>query len=197
MLPDFPKIKNKWSKLFLNEIKKKSGQVSFLAQVRRVTHFEGDGTKTTDVEGRMESSEYDTLSGILKVNRKDLIEQGPACFSKEMDRIAQEFANQQIATVLEHIRESTKRTGNVVSADGQAFNREHLLNLLEKIEIEFDDDGRHNTLSVVEPLGLQGQLAAKMNEWMKDVSFRNKYDEIMNKKRQEWYDRESNRKLVD
>lgn len=197
MLPDFPKIKKKWSTWFFNNIKHKSRQVSFLSQIKRVTHFEGDGTKTTDVEGRTESSEYDTLSGMLEIHRKDLIDQGPASLIKEIDRIAQEFANQQIATVLERIRESTKRTGNVVNADGQAFNREHLLNLLEKIEIEFDEDGRHDTLNLVVPPGLQDQFAAKMNEWMKDISFKNKYDEIMNKKRQECYDRESNRKLVD
>ena len=197
MLPDFPKIKNKWSKWFFNKITQKSRQVSFLAQVPRVTHFEGDGTNTTDVEGRTESSEYDTLSGTLEVNRKDLIDRGPASLYEEMDKIAQEFGNQQIATILERVRESTRRTGNVVDAAGQSFNPEHFLSLLEKIEIEFDDDGRHNTLSLVVPPGLQGQLKEKMGEWMKDASFKNKHDEIMNKKRQEWYDRESNRKLVD
>lgn len=197
MLPDFPKIKNKWSTWFYNKILQKSRQVSFLAQIRRVTHFEGDGTRTTDVEGRTESSRYDTLSGMLEINRKDLIDQGPVGLSKEMDKLAQEFANQQITSVLERIRESTERTGNVVNAAGQSFNPEHFLSLLEKIEIEFDDDGRHNTLSLVGPPGFQNQLDAKMNVWMKDASFKNKHDEIMNKKRQEWYDRESNRKLVD
>ena len=197
MLPDFPKIKKKWSTWFFNMIIKKSRQVSFLAKVRQVTHFEGDSTKTTDVEGRTESSKYDTLSGMLKINRKDLIDRGPVSLCEEMDKIAQEFGNQQITSILERIRESTTRTGNVVDAAGQSFKPEHFLSLLERIVIEFDDDGRHNTLSLVVPPGLRSQLEAKMSEWMKDASFKNKYDEVISKKRQEWYDRESNRKLVD
>lgn len=197
MLPDFPEIKNKWSTRFYNSITQRIRQVPILAQVSRITHFEGDGMKTTDVEGRTESSEYDTMSGMFEISRKDLIDQGPACLNGEIDRIVQKLADQQISAMLERVRESTRRTGNLVSTGGQGFDSEHFLSLLEKIEIDFDDDGRHNTLSFVVPPGLQNQLQAKMGEWMKDASFRNKHDEIISKKRQEWNDRESNRKLVD
>ena len=40
-------------------------------------------------------------------------------------------------------------------------------------------------------------LREKIPEWEKDLEHKKKFDELIEKKRKEWNDRESHRKLVD
>ncbi len=197
MLPDFPKIKRKWSAMFVRTVRERVYHASFVSQIRKVRHFEGDGMKTTDATGETEESNYKLFSGALEVNHHDLIERGPLALKEGLEKVANELRSQQSQMIFEHLNQITDKTGNIVDAEGQAINPDLLLQMLEKIEIDFSEDGqpRLPTLMVSPEQG--EKLREKMPEWEKDKHYKRRFDELIERKRQEWHDRESHRKLVD
>lgn len=197
MLPDFPKIKRKWSAMFAQSVKAQVHNASFVSQIRKVRHFEGDGMKTTDATGETEESNYKLLSGSLGVNHQDLIERGPLALQEGLEKMAEELRSQQSKMIFEHLSQSTDRTGNVVDAGGQAINPDLILQMLEKMEIDFSEDGQPRLPTLVVPPEQGEKLREKMLEWEKDECYNRKFNELIERKRQEWHDRESHRKLVD
>jgi hypothetical protein len=95
--------------------------------------------------------------------------------------------------------EATERVGNKVDAGGQPFSAELYFQMLETVQIDFDELGRPDISGrrmVMHPDQAE-RVRALMEQWEKDESFQQRYRDIMLKKREDWRDRESNRKLVD
>ena len=197
MLPDFPKIKRKWSAMFVRMIKERVHQGSIVSQIRKVRHFEGDGMTVTDSTGETEESNYELFSGALEVNHQDLIERGPIALVEGLKKLAEELSSQQSKMVFERLNQTTDKTGNIVDAGGQAINPNLLLQMLERIEIDFSEDGQPRFPTLVVSPENYDKLREKMLEWEKDEHYKRKFDELIERKRQEWHDRESHRKLVD
>lgn len=197
MLPDFPKIKRKWSAMFVRSVREQVNHASFVSQIRKVRHFEGDGMKVTDATGETEESNYELFSGALEVNHQDLIERGPIALNEGLEKVAKELSSQQSKMVLEHVNQITAKTGNIVDAGGRPINPDLLLQMLERIEIDFGEDGQPRLPTLVVSPENYEKLREKMLEWEKDEHYKRKFDELIERKRQEWHDRESHRKLVD
>ena len=197
MLPDFPKIKRKWSDMFVRMLRKRIHQGSFLSQIRTTRHFEGDRQRVTDVTGDTEESDYETFSEALEVNRQDLIDRGPIAYMASLEKIAKEFESQQSKMIFERVNKVTAKTGNMVNAGGQDINPDLILQVLETIEIDFNEAGQPRLPTLVASPEQIQRLKEKMPEWEKDESYKRKFDELIKRKRQEWNDRESHRKLVD
>ena len=197
MLPDFPTIKNRWSESVFRMILEQSRRGTILAKVRKTVHFEGSGMKSTDVTGTTKESNYNTLTSKLNIDRKDLIKRGPDSLEEGLRKMAEEFTIQQIRMLIEQIGVAAENTGNIVSAEGQELKRHHILQIFELIEMEFDENGNLNQLSALIPQEIYEKIMAKLREWENDEGFQLEYEKIISRKRQEWNDRESNRKLVD
>lgn len=95
--------------------------------------------------------------------------------------------------------EATERVGNRIDAGGQPFSADLYFKMLETVHIDFDSYGRPDTSGVhlVMHPDQSEHVQLLMTKWQADESFQSRYREIMLKKREEWRDRESNRKLVD
>lgn len=197
MLPDFPDIKRKWLGMFLRKVREQSRHRSFLTQIKRKMHFEGDRIKATDMTGDTEESNYEHLSGALDINRQDLIDRGPISLMEDLEKMAEDFRNQQSKMIFKRLDEITAKTGNIVKTGGQDINPDLLLQMLETIEMDFREDGQMQPLNLVVDPEQYGRLIEKIPEWEKDECYKRQYDELIKRKRQEWHDRESHRKLVD
>ena len=132
-----------------------------------------------------------------KSKHEDLIERGPIALQEGLKKIAAELSSQQSKMIFEHLNEITAKTGNVVNAGGQAINPDLILRTLEQTEIDFSQDGQPRLPTLVVSPEQGDKLREKMLEWDKDESYNKKFNELIEKKRQEWHDRESHRKLVD
>lgn len=91
----------------------------------------------------------------------------------------------------DEITTATDLTGNKVDARGTKFNPDFLLDLLEKMEIRFDENGEPNNLHLhVSP--------ATYNQ-IKDQKFtpeqEKRHNDIIEKKRRIWYAKKRYRKL--
>ena len=198
MLPDFPKIKRKWTAKFVQLVRSQVNNASFVSQIKKVRYFEGDGMKVTDATGEIEESNYKKISEELDINSQDLIERGPFAFMEGLEKLARDLSSQQTQMIFESLDKTTAKTGNIVNSGGQEINPDHFLLLLEKIELEFREDGQLRPPTFVLPTPKDCErLNEKLPEWEKNEDFKRKFIELMERKKQEWNDRESHRKLVD
>ena len=91
----------------------------------------------------------------------------------------------------------TKASGNAVDAKGQPLSPSLLFKALEKMEINFDENGRPTNLVLVLHPAQVADFKKKAAEWDKDPEYQKTFKDLMEKKRAEWRDRENSRKLVD
>jgi len=91
----------------------------------------------------------------------------------------------------EEITAATDLTGNKVDARGTKFNPDFLLDMLEKMEIRFDENG--------EPNNLQLHVSPATYSQIKDQKFtpeqEKRHNDIIEKKRRIWYAKKRYRKL--
>jgi hypothetical protein len=114
----------------------------------------------------------------------------------KVDAIAGELARQTSKEGFRKLEEELSKVGNAVDAGGRPVSQEVLLEMLEKMEMSFDDAGNPDITFIVHPV-VGEVLRSRMEEWHQDVEFRKRHDELISRKREAWRDRESNRKLVD
>ena len=68
--------------------------------------------------------------------------------------------------------------------------------MLEKIQRDFDENGTPSELSVVVAPGMRDQVERVLQQLQLDPATKLRHDEILEKQRGEWRDREAARKLV-
>ena len=148
-------------------------------------------------DGEVDRPNYERLSSALSVKDDDLIKMGPQAFIDGLNRTAEELREQQSKLVFERMNEVTQKTGNTVDAKGQPLSHHLLLQTLEKIEIDFDDEGQPIMPTLVVSPAQYEKFKKKIVEWEKDPKCQDNFNKLIESKRKVWHDRESNRKLVD
>ena len=172
-------------------------QGAFVTEIKTTKDFEGDLLTTTDAAGTTEESTYQDLSAALEVNRQDLIDQGPPALTKALRKMGDELRSQQSNLIFERLNEITARTGNVVDAGGQSITPDLVLETLDAMEFDFKENGEPQLPSLVVSPKQYERLKEKMPKWEQDERYNRKFDELIKRKRRDWLDRESHRKLVD
>jgi hypothetical protein len=197
MLPDFPKLKLRWSKIFLGFVKEKMHTSPMMEKIKSVPHFEGNRMSTKHDDGDIDESNYNLFSAELSVKTDDIIKMGVKAFVDGLNKTAEELQGQQSKMVFDKLSEVTAKTGNIIDAKGQSISPELFLKVLETIQLEFDENRKPLMPTMfVSPVQYE-KIKQKIVEWENDPACKNKFEQMINQKRKEWDDRESNRKLVD
>lgn len=106
-----------------------------------------------------------------------------------LDTAADQYVEQIMPAVFDHIRQLSESTGNVVDAGGKPMSWDLILDMIEKVEIAFDKDGIASLPTIV----------ANPRDWEKlgepSPAHKQRLDEIIRKKREEALARRSSRKL--
>jgi hypothetical protein len=197
MLPDFPTLKKKYESITQNYINATQEQDPILSKVGKVHHFEGDRfSSNPQVVGKDEST-YKEISFEFSIKREEIIDKGFNAFIEYIRDMGENFKENQAREMFSKIDEATRNTGNTIDAKGTPFCYEQILEALDKMWIEFDDNGSPYMPTLYVGPELNEIIKEKIPEWDKDPQANLKLETIINKKRNEWHDRESNRKLVD
>jgi hypothetical protein len=188
VLPDFISVKQFIQNQIQTVVRAYVARDALLSQFKKEVHFEGDGTSHGD---STETRSYKEFSVPIEIKKDELLARGPAAFAARIPEIAEAMISQQTGTLLGSVREAAESVGNVVDGGGQPLTVELLIESLEKMVIEFGDDGKpKNLIFVAHP-----DAAKRLGEPTPEQKVR--LDELLDRKRREWRDRESNRKLVD
>jgi len=197
MLPDFPKIKNKFKHGIDVYMRNLVRQDPIFSQIREEMHFEGNRMETKTMDGGIDAEGYKEITGEIKINKDEIIEKGPLAFIQNIQQTAEEIKKQKAEMLLKKVSEISAKVGTSVDAKGEPLTFDVFMKVLDKLWIDFDENGNpHMSTLVISP-----KMAEKMKEriiqWEKDPECKKRYDALMDRKRKEWNDRESHRKLVD
>ena len=191
MLPDFLKTKEKLKKMLNSEMKEaRFRHMGPLADAPTFIFFEGnkaiiireDGSvgemnpKKMEVNQEVESAELEGMNHEMVLNM--------------INHMGKEMAEKQAKLSYEVIIKTSEQMGNVTNSSGGSLSVDSLLKALEKIHIDFDEEGQPSGLTFV------ANPNTPIDKDVSQIANNPRYQELMERKREEWRVRESHRKLV-
>ncbi|MDV2495029.1 MAG: hypothetical protein RX316_02325 [bacterium] len=197
MLPDFPASKRKykdWADELVRLIFKVEAPV--IALLKKVKQHEGKLFAYERERGEMIEPSYTTATSEIEVHISEAPNMTPEKLIEKLKAVAKDLAKQQEEPLFETLTSLSEESGTVVKGSGEPLNPDLLIEVLEKLDIDFDHKtGQPRMPTIV--VSPQLNIEEKLKEWEADKKAKIKYQTLIEKKRQEWRDRESNRKLVD
>lgn len=202
MLPDFVSLKHLIDLALVSFDNAQHRRDPLLSLFRVVTQYEGDKLTKYPVGSLPYDSNdnkpvnYSDFVSRYQVSVDRMIEFGHLA-SIEMIKVvtAQILAQQQQKVVMD-LNNSAKETGQTLHVKRIPVEFEDHMAILERLPMSFDESGRPRHLQMLTPAGVQ-QVDEIIADWLRDDKKRVEYEQLIQRKRQEWDDRESDRKLVD
>lgn len=192
MLPEFPKARRKmfdlWNTAFFNGL---NGADAFLAQIPVRVQKEGDTAQIGSAD-----MNYKRLSVNFSFKVKDAEGMSVEEFFGSPFKLGVEMASQQAQTVFEKMKTPSPHGMPLAWKIGE-LKFEQILEVWEKMEIDFGDDGKPQWPTMVLQPDARAELLAKMSKWHEDPECRKKWAELIERKRKEFDEREARRRLVD
>ena len=198
MLPDYPALKQKLNEKFEDIIKNKVQEEPFLSQIQRKIIQEGNTFSITSSDGYSSKTDYEEFASHYEISFDEIIKNGPEAFYSKAAEVSKELANNMVKHSIGVLEEVTERTGNVVKREkGKPITPTVILDAIEKMEIGFDEKGNPIMPTLLISSEDFEKIKNNLREWEANGELEERRKEIIEKKRKEWLDRESNRKLVD
>lgn len=197
MLPDFPKVKARLETILKKyEMELARLHMGPLAGIRKSMVFEGNKTIIIREDGSVEEMGFEGITADPPVNFAEVEEMTHEMVRDKIDDVAKEMAEQIVRSAYEELKRITAETGNVTSADGKPFSIEMFFEMLEKMDLDFDDAGNPSGTRFVTSPKLFPAIAKAISQAEADPETAKRYQALMDQKREEWRVRENNRKLV-
>jgi hypothetical protein len=198
MLPDFPQEKALLEKFWNEYLEHKHQELlGFFATIPSFTVHEGDRWNIERTDGTQSERPYKEISSGFTIDVNEVPDLTIEKIRNKLDAVAEDAASQMTQTIIKEVSEAADKVGNTVNAKGQSITKELLLDMIEKMDAEFDQNGVWVPPSIILHPDVWKANEEKFKEWEKDKEFTNMQSEIINKKREEWHAREALRKLVD
>ncbi|MCK4798981.1 MAG: hypothetical protein KAT05_16530 [Spirochaetes bacterium] len=197
MFPDYPQLKAEIKKRFELLTNQKSRSDPLLTLMQTIQIKEGDKMIYHTVEGEKIETSFTEFRSGFNLKNKDIIEKGVNSFIDVANNVGSDLQSQIGKKIFSDLDKITAKTGNVVDRKGEKFSPNMLLEAIEKMDLSFNDTGNPNMPAIFVSPEMGNRIQEKIPEWEKDEEHKKKLETLINKKRDEWNDRESNRKLVD
>lgn len=196
MLPTYPEIEKVVAEGIRLRIQAIGHQLNpLLAEIRKATQFEGEGTAFVEPTGRTRDSPMTTASAEMVVERRPLDDQAEEYLSRKLLDGAKQFATQLQALVFRTLDEGTSEAGTVVDAKGHPLTVDLMLEGLETMDHAFDDDGNWIPPTFVGSPAMISTLAKVMTPAEID-RFNKALGRMLEKKHDEYRRRKADRILV-
>ena len=193
MFPDFLKTKEKLQKMLDDEMQKaRLRHMGPLADVPRSMIFEGNKTVVVREDGSVDGGDLENTTVKLEVKFDEVEKMNHEMVFDKINQVAEEMAGKLKKLAFEQIKKLAEEAGNADSTGGKPLSVNSLFEMLEKIDIDFDEAGNPNELRVVAHPERLSSISIVISQAEADP----RYQAIIERKREEWYAREGNRKLV-
>jgi hypothetical protein len=198
MLVDYPSVKKQISEKLL-KIFNQSAEVELgpFQGIGRTRQHEGRRGSYSTVNGVVKEQNYQEMGVNYSILYKDIPFMGMGDVVALVKQKGKEMGEKMGKYFFKTVDETIQETGNIVEAHGRPFSLDLMFETLEKMAIDFDLDGtpRMPTLIVHPKVMEQVRELIKVEETEKKYEQRHK--DLIEKKRQEWYEKQNRRKLVD
>lgn len=197
MLPDFPEIKNKLRKLQLAYINRAEAmRLGPLSEVPGHIVFEGDKLELVHEDGSIEQTVIREITVEREIDLTEVEKITPEAIRQRLDAIAEERAFKKSKILFEDLDKAVRRTGNIIDVGSKPFCIEDFFRMLEMILLDFDENDEPLLPKIVAGDKISESIAKVLQQAEVDPQSKKRFKEIIEKKRMEWRDRETNRKLV-
>lgn len=146
-------------------------------------------------DGTVQDSEFQRHIAELEVPREDLINKGFDSIKAVMDSTVEQFARSGHKMMIEGLNEAVGR--RAIQAGAKPFTAELYLDGLETIEFSFDESGYWDPPTLVIHPDLSRTAQEQLERLNTDEPLRQRLSALVERKKEEWRDREARRKLVD
>jgi hypothetical protein len=195
VLPDYPEIKKVIYDLYISRMKKIMMQAPF-DEVPKHTILEGHQNSITRHDNTIDETEFKEISFNISIDLLDYEKTSIEDILEKVDNCAIEMAKQHSQHFFSVIEKTVEAVGNTVECQIDSFGPEQIFEMLSKVEISFNKDGSPNLPTAIGNY----ETAKKFSETLKMIEdapeLKKQMDILIERKRSEWRDRESSRKLV-
>ena len=193
MLPDFLKTKEKLKKMLDSERKKAELlHLGPIADVPKLMMFEGNKSIIICEDGFCEEVEMQQATSRLEVKWEEVETMTQEMVLDKINGPVEEIAKKVRISFYETLSETAEEVGNVTSLGGEPLTIDLFLEGLEKMHVSFDKEGNPSGLTFAASPELHPTLVKVISQAEADP----RYQELMERKREEWRVRENNRELV-
>lgn len=198
MLPDFPVLKKRIQRMIEENVQEQIRQDPFLSRIRKRQVFEGLGMSLRNEKGEIIKTNYEPVSAPFAIEKDEIIIRGHIAFIEDIQsEMVEEIKEKQTKFLIQETQEAAKNIKNVVNGKDRPFTFHLFLEALDKMWIDFDDQGNPYMPDFVVSPDVGAKLKIRLPEWKDDPEYKEELERIIVKKRREWCDREGHRKLVD
>jgi hypothetical protein len=195
MLPDFPSLKAKFrEKLYELSMERTERYLGIWGKVGKHELHEGKGQHLSRHDGTLDEMEPVPLMVQIPFGPHEVESLTMQEMLRKLDTAAREMALKQSALFDSRFEEAVTGVGNTVNAAGKT-NVQALTELIEKIDLDFRPDGKPDFPQIKQEWG-QEWFVQVINEIAADLALKKDFIDLMARKKEEFLDRENNRKLV-
>lgn len=197
MLPDYPKAKKMIEKKFYEHMKEHSErQLGPFRKAQRILIHEGNKTMIEYEDGSVDDEPLVKFEETIEIRHDEMNKLTPNELLSKFTSAAEGLGRQLSEFSIDKIKEVTDKTGNIISSKGKPFAPDLILNMLEKIWIDFDENEDPVYPTAIVAPGQENLCKKGIQEIFENEKLRKRHDEIIDSKRKIWRERENNRKLV-
>lgn len=194
MLPDFPETKRLFSRFFRTYVRRKAREISPYGAVQTRYHHEGRAMKITRADQSESTSGMEKLSVHLEIEFDEIENLTLQKAIEKHDAMIADMVQKQTHFIRERMSSEIPES-QTLNAKGRRFDAQVVIDTLEKMQIEFYPDGTPHEI-FLDPSPTPETMAAVDKEFESNPELKRKFDEMMEKKKEEWRAREADRKLV-
>ncbi len=199
MLPDYPKVKARLVEKFMDRMKLvHKAHLSVFAEVPPTIMHEGNRHVLTREDGSVDEMTPKRMEAeaTLEFDMRKAENLEVSQILKLIDTIAEGLAKEKFKVFLQTMDEAVTKVGNVVDPNKKGV--EAFFDGMEKRLLDFDENGQPGpTQFLVGSEETAGKIRDILRQIMETPELRRRYDAIIDKKREEWRDREIARNVVE
>jgi len=161
------------------------------------THYlhEGRAMKITRADQSESTSGMEQLSAELEIKFDEIENLTLQKAIDKHDAMIADLVRKQTHFIRERMSREIPQS-QTLDAKGRKLDAQVVIEMLEKMQINFYPDGTPHEIYVDGPLFTPEKMAVVENEIESNLELKRRFDEMMEKKRAEWRAREVDRKLV-
>lgn len=197
MLPDFPALKAEIQRIILAKLRLRIDTGDpVLSQIKGFTQHEGREMRYEQHGGGTVQEGFEEIGTGFEIPIADVPFLIGEKLNAKLEEIAQDIIAQSAKRFFKKVGESSEKAGTSMDAGGKPVSAELLLDMTEKMQTAFTSDGSPLGSWIVHPDMLPAMKKAS-EEIENDPELKRRQADILERQREAWIARESNRKLVD
>lgn len=175
---------------------KVDAQMPVVSRIRSVRFHEGNCFSFERDDGFVESKGFVDVRSPIQIAANLEFRDTVQNLKEQTEQVSLDFAAQLEKFFFERFEESTASVGNAVDMKGEPFTAESHLDSLERIDLDFDMFGFPiYPVFVCHPV-MAKTIQSELSRFRTESRLRDRAADVIERKRKEWRDRESRRRLV-